>query len=66
VALFLRADGFAQAVYTLDDFPLHTLTDERGVKDLFEMLEKRSEINLSTIICSQQELESWNSIILND
>ncbi len=50
----------------LDDFLLHTLTDEREVKILFEILEKRSEINLSTIICSQREPASWSAMILND
>lgn len=50
----------------LDDFLLHTITDEREVKILFEILEKRCEINLSTIICSQREPASWSSMILND
>ena len=54
------------ALLILDDFLLHTLTDEREVKVLFEILEKRSEINLSTIICSQREPASWSSMILND
>ena len=36
------------------------------MKILFEILEKRSEINLSTIICSQREPASWNAMILND
>lgn len=50
----------------MDDFLLHTLSDEREVKILFEILEKRSEINLSTIICSQREPASWSAMILND
>ena len=54
------------ALLILDDFLLHTITDEREVKILFEMLEKRCEINLSTIICSQREPASWGSMILND
>ena len=49
----------------LDDFLLHTITDECEVKILFEILKKRSEISLSTIICSQREPASW-STILND
>ena len=49
-----------------DDFLLHTITDESEVKILFEILEKRCEINLSTIICSQREPASWSSMILND
>lgn len=53
------------ALLILDDFLLHTITDEREVKVLFEILEKRSEINLSTIICSQREPASWSSMILN-
>lgn len=50
----------------LDDFLLHTITDEREVKVLFEILEKRCEINLSTIIYSQREPASWSAMILND
>ena len=50
----------------LDDFLLHTLTDEREVKVLFEVMEKRSELSKSTIICSQREPNSWASMILND
>jgi DNA replication protein DnaC len=50
----------------LDDFLLHTITDEREVKVLFEILEKRSELSKSTIICSQREPKSWASMILND
>ena len=54
------------ALLILDDFLLHTISDEREVKVLFEILEKRCEINLSTIICSQREPASWISMILND
>ena len=54
------------ALLILDDFLLHTITDEREVKILFEILEKRCEISLSTIICSQREPASWSSMILND
>jgi DNA replication protein DnaC len=54
------------ALLILDDFLLHTLSDEREVKILFEILEKRSEIKLSTIICSQREPSSWSSMIMND
>ena len=54
------------ALLVLDDFLLNTITDEREVKILFEILEKRCEINLSTIICSQREPASWSSMILND
>jgi len=54
------------ALLILDDFLLHTLSDEREVKILFEILEKRCEINLSTTICSQREPSSWSSMIMND
>lgn len=54
------------ALLILDDFLLHTITDEREVKVLFEILEKRMEIHLSTMICSQREPASWSSMILND
>lgn len=54
------------ALLILDDFLLHMITDEREVKVLFEILEKRCEINLSTIICSHREPSSWGSMILND
>ena len=50
----------------LDDFLLHTITDEREIKVLFELLEKRSELSKSTIVCSQREPKSWASMILND
>lgn len=50
----------------LDDFLLHTITDEREIKVLFEVMEKRSELSKSTIVCSQREPNSWASMILND
>lgn len=50
----------------LDDFLLHTLTDEREVKLLFEILEKRSEMKLSTFTCSQRDPQSWSAMIMND
>lgn len=50
----------------LDDFLLHTITDEREIKVLFELMEKRSEVSRSTIVCSQREPNSWASMILND
>lgn len=50
----------------LDDFLLHTITDEREIKVLFEVMEKRSELSKSTIVCSQREPSSWASMILND
>lgn len=50
----------------LDDFLLHTINDEREIKVLYELLEKRSELSRSTIVCSQREPSSWTSMILND
>mgnify|MGYP002623009849 CR=1 FL=1 len=50
----------------LDDFLLNTITDEREVKILLEILEKRIELSRSTIICSQREPNSWKSMIMND
>ena len=50
----------------LDDFLLHTITDEREIKVLFEILEKRSELRKSTIVCSQREPRSWASMMMND
>lgn len=50
----------------LDDFLLHTITDEREIKVLFEIMEKRSELSRSTIFCSQRDPKSWPSMIMND
>ena len=50
----------------LDDFLLHTITDEREVKVLFMILEKCCEAQKSIIVCSQREPKSWASMILND
>lgn len=50
----------------LDDFLLHTITDEREIKILFELLEKRNEQRKSTIVCSQRDPDSWKAMILND
>jgi len=50
----------------LDDFLLHTIADEREIKVLFELLEKRNELLTSTIVCSQREPKSWASMMLND
>ena len=50
----------------LDDFLLHAITDEQELKVLFEVMEKRSELSKSTIVCSQREPNSWPSMILND
>ena len=50
----------------LDDFLLHTITDEREIKVLHDLLENRTELCKSTIVCSQREPKSWASMILND
>ena len=50
----------------LDDFLLHTITDEREIKILFELLEKRNEQRKSTIVCSQRDLDNWKAMIFND
>ena len=39
----------------LDNFLLHTITDEREIKVLFEIMEKRSELSKCTIVYSQRE-----------
>lgn len=50
----------------LDDFLLHTISDEREIKVLHEIMEQRTEHSRSTIVCSQREPTSWKSMILND
>lgn len=50
----------------LDDFLLNTITDEREIKILLEIMEKRIELSRSTIICSQREPDSWEAMIMND
>lgn len=50
----------------LDDFLLNTISDEREVKILLEILEKRIELSRSTIVCSQREPSSWKAMIMND
>lgn len=61
IRFFMKLD-----LLILDDFLLHTITDEREIKVLFEVMEKRSELSRSTIVCSQREPNSWASMILND
>ncbi len=50
----------------LDDFLLHTISEEREVKVLQDILEFRLQSERSTIFCSQREPKSWVSMILND
>lgn len=54
------------ALLVLDVFLMHTITDEREVKILFDKLEKSCEIKLSTILCSQWEPASYSAMIIND
>ena len=50
----------------MDDFLLHSITDERQVKILHELLNKRAEAFKSTIVCSQRMPKNWKVMILND
>ena len=50
----------------LDDFLLNTVSDEREVKVLLDILEKRVECLKSTIVCSQRDPDTWKAMILND
>jgi len=50
----------------LDDFLINTINDEREVKILLEILEKRIELSKSTIVCSQRDPDSWKAMIMND
>lgn len=50
----------------LDDFLLHTVTDEEQKKALYEVLEKRNELSRSCIICSQREPTTWKLMFLQD
>lgn len=50
----------------IDNFLLNTITDEREVKILLEVLEKRIELLKSTIVCSQREPDKWKAMNMND
>jgi len=50
----------------LDDFLLHTITDEREIKVLHEIMETRMGTHRSVIVCSQRDPASWGAMILND
>lgn len=50
----------------IDDFPLNTVTDERQIKVLRKVLEKRIELARSTIVCSQREPDTWQAMVMND
>lgn len=53
-------------LFILDDFLMNTIMDEREVKVLMEIMEKRLELARSTIVCSQREPKSWQAMIMND
>jgi len=59
-----RITGFD--LFILDDFLLNTIMDEREVKVLMEIMEKRLELTKSTIVCSQRDPKSWQAMIMND
>lgn len=50
----------------LDDFLLHSFTDEDEIKAIHEILNKRQEVNKSTIVCSQRMPHDWKAQILDD
>lgn len=50
----------------LDDFLLHSISDEDEKKVLYEVLEKRNELERSCIICSQREPKAWTTMLLQD
>ena len=50
-------DELGKKLFTRHSFSIK-LTDEREVKILLEIMEKRIELSRSTIICSQREPES--------
>lgn len=55
-----------RGLLVLDDFLLHTISEEGEVKILYELLERRLELHNSTIICSQRDPKSWTAMIYND
>ena len=50
----------------MDDFLLHTITDEHEIKVLFEVMEKYSALSMCTIVYSQREPNCGALMILND
>ena len=62
----VSTQGFIVFLVILDDFLLNTIMDEREVKVLMEIMEKRIETSRSTIVCSQREPDSWKAMIMND
>ena len=50
----------------LDDFLLHPITEDDEVKALYDVLEKRNELQRSCIICSQREPKAWPSMLMED
>lgn len=62
----MQLDYLKWELIILDDFLLLTITDEREIKILFEMLGKRNELRKSIIVCSQRDPDNSEAIILND
>ena len=50
----------------LDDFLLHSITEDNEVKVLYDILERRNEISRSCIICTQREPKAWPSMLMED
>jgi len=50
----------------MDDFLLHPTTDEREIKIYHEILNKRVDLQKSTIVCSQRVPDSWKTMMMND
>lgn len=50
----------------LDDFLIHSITEEKEIKVLYDILETRIEAKKSTIVCSQRSPNSWTSMVLKD
>ena len=53
-------------LFIIDDFLLHMISDEDELKILYELLEERSVLSRSTVVCSQREPTSWKAMMLND
>ena len=54
----MQLDYLKWELIILDDFLLHTITDEREIKILFEMLGKRNELRKRIIVCSQRDSDN--------
>ena len=50
----------------LDDFLLHSVSNETEIKVIHEIFNKRVEAHKSTIVCSQRLPQDWKAQIMND